>query len=352
MKKSIMFLIFVCIGLYAKPMVSVSVLPQKYFVEQIAGDTLDVNVVVPKGASPATYEPKPKQMVNLQKSDIYFAIGVPYEKIWVEKFRQIYPKLDIIKTDKGIKKRIMKAHHHHHEAHDDHDDDAHHEHDDHDDDAHHEHEDHDHDAHHDHEDHDHDAHHDHEDHDHDAHHEHEDHDDDAHHDGHDHHDHAGMADPHIWLDPILVKTQATTITQELVKKYPNNRSLYEKNLEKFTKRLDALDSYFKTLLKEKKGKKFLVYHPSWGYFADRYGLVQESIEMEGKEPKPKDLQKIINEAKEDGISVIFVQPQFSQKSAKVVASQIDGKVIPIDQLAVDWENEIKKSVKTLSLYLK
>lgn len=283
MRRVCVLFAILAVSLFAKPTVSVSILPQKYFVEQIAKDTLDINVMVGKGASPATYEPKPKQMSNLAKSGIYFAIGVPFENVWLKKFSSLYPKLPIIHTDDGIEKLQMKSHSHREEN---------------------------------------------------------------------HAEHEGIPDPHIWLDPNLVKIQVASIAKALIKKYPKNRALYEKNLENFLKRLDLLDEEFKTLLKNKKGKKFLVYHPSWGYFAHRYGLVQEAIEIEGKEPKPRDLQNIINEAKEDKVHVIFVQPQFSQKSAKVIASQIDGKVIPIDQLSLHWENELKKSAKMLSTNLK
>lgn len=300
MKKILMLFSILVVGLFANPIVTVSIIPQKYFVEQIAGDTLDVNIMVSKGASPATYEPKPRQMSDLQKSDIYFAIGVPFEKVWVNKFKSLYPKLTFIQTDYGIKKLKMKAHHHHEEEHHD---------------------------------------------------EHAKHDDHAkEHEDHDHH--AGRPDPHIWLDPVLVKAQATTIAKALIKKYPKNKALYEKNLESFLKRLDGLNEEFKNLLKEKKGKTFLVYHPAWGYFAHRYELDQEAIEIEGKEPKPKALQEIINEAKEDGVHIIFVQPQFSQKSAKVIASGINGKVVAIDPLAQDWEKGLRKSANALAKSLR
>lgn len=306
MKKLAMLLSILAVGLFAKPVVTVSIIPQKYFVEQIAGDTLDINIMVPKGAEPATYEPKPKQMADLAKSDIYFSIGVPFEKVWVKKFASMYPKLPIVKTDDDIEKRGMAAHHHHEgEAkHDEHEEHA------------------------------------------------------EHHEEHEHHNHEahehpkGMLDPHIWLDPRLVKIQANTIAEALMKKYPKNKSLYAKNLRNFQKRLNALNNEIADMLKTKKGKKFLVYHPAWGYFANRYNLVQEAIEIEGKEPKPKALQEIINEAKEDGVGVIFVQPQFSQKSAKTIASAIKGEVVSIDSLDGDWENGLKNSAKILAKSLK
>jgi zinc transport system substrate-binding protein len=78
------------------------------------------------------------------------------------------------------------------------------------------------------------------------------------------------------------------------------------------------------------------FHPSWGNFADAYGLVQVPIEIEGKDPKPAHLKELIEHAREKGINVIFVQPQFSTKNAKLVACEIDGQVVFADPLAADW----------------
>ena len=80
----------------------------------------------------------------------------------------------------------------------------------------------------------------------------------------------------------------------------------------------------------------MVFHPSWGYFARQYGLEQVPIEIEGKAPKPAQLAELIGHAKEQNIQIIFVQPQFSRKSAEVVAREIGGKVVFADPLAEDW----------------
>ena len=100
----------------ARPLkVFVSILPQKYFVDKIGGDFVEVAVMVQPGASPATYEPKPKQMVALAKSDLYFAIGVPFEKTWLPKIVATNSKMHIVYTQVGIEKRAMKSHHAHQE---------------------------------------------------------------------------------------------------------------------------------------------------------------------------------------------------------------------------------------------
>ncbi|WP_069637023.1 metal ABC transporter solute-binding protein, Zn/Mn family [Campylobacter pinnipediorum] len=339
MKKTLLFAIVAATALFGKPLVSTSILPTKYFVEQIAGDTLDVNAMVEKGSDPHTYEPKPQQMKELEKSDLYFAVGIEFEDTWLEKFKKAYPDLNIIHTDKGIEKIKMAAHHHHD---DDDDHDEHHEHDgdhhDHDDD-------HDHDG--DHHDKDHD---DDDDHDHAHDKDHHDHDDNHH--AQAHHHHHGELDPHIWLDPMLVKEQTKTIAQALIEKFPENKKLYEENLDKFTKRLDELDKYIEKTLKPFEDSIFIVYHPSWGYFAKRYDLKQLPIEIEGKEPKPAELAELIEEAKEHNIKVIFVAPQFSQKTAKIIAKQTGSKVVEIDQLPLEWEKEMKKTAEVFAKSLK
>ena len=116
-------LIFICFAqeASARPLrVFVSILPQKYFVEKIGGDLIDVAVMVDPGASPHTYEPKPQQMVALAKTNIYFAIGVPFEASWLEKIAATNPNMLIVHTEAGIKKIPMKAQHQQPELEEDH----------------------------------------------------------------------------------------------------------------------------------------------------------------------------------------------------------------------------------------
>lgn len=102
----------------------------------------------------------------------------------------------------------------------------------------------------------------------------------------------------------------------MVKIDSQNSDFYKTNYEEFIKELDSLDENIKTILKPYQDKAFMVFHPSWGYFAKRYDLEQISIEIEGKEPKPNELIKLIAEAKKHDIKIVFVAPQFSQKVLK------------------------------------
>ena len=292
-----------------KVSVFVSIAPQKTFVQQIGKDLVDVGVMVQPGASPATYEPKPKQMVQLSKAKVYFAIGVPFENFWLEKIAAANPKMKIVHTDEGIEKLPMAAHHHDKEAGHYKEGSEHHP----EGEQGHGKEEHAHEG-----------------------------------DGHDH----GGLDPHIWLSPPLVKKQADTILAALTEIDPDHRSAYEANHRQFVQEIDRLDADLKKTFEGKQGLRFMVFHPSWGYFARAYGLEQVPIEIEGKDPKPAQLKELIEQARESGIKVVFVQPQFSVKSAKIVAGEIGGRVAFADPLAEDWEANLRKVAEVFKEALK
>ncbi len=317
---SFSILVFTCLGdAFAadKLPVFVSIVPQKYFVQQIGKDLVAVQTMVQPGASPATYEPKPQQMADLSKTKIYFAIGVPFENAWLEKIAAANPNMRVIHTDQGIDKIAMEAHHHH----DDHEEEHH------DEGEHHGEAEHGHEK---------GEHHGEAEHGHEKgeHHEEDEHDKD-------HHEHTGL-DPHIWLSPPLVKIQARTILAALQEADPVHRSVYEANFKEFTAQIDKLDADLKKTFEGKEGLQFMVFHPPWGYFAHAYGLKQVPIEIEGKDPKPAQLKKLIQHAREKGIKVVFVQPQFSTKSAELVAREIGGQVAFADPLAEDWMANLRQ----------
>jgi len=147
---------------------------------------------------------------------------------------------------------------------------------------------------------------------------------------------AGRADPHIWLSPRLVKIQAATIARALASADAAHAADYEKNLRAFQADLDRADAAIAKALAPLAGKELFVYHPAFGYFADAYGLKQVPVEVEGKEPSAKHLGAFIERARAAGVKVIFVQPQFSAKSAEAVARAIGGVVQPMDPLAKDY----------------
>ena len=277
-------LMLVSASAYAQINTYVSIIPQKYFVEKIGGDKVDVKIMVAPGASPATYEPKPKQMVDMSETDLFFSVGVPFEKTWMKKLAALNKNMTVVPTDEGIKKRTVEAHNHEEEDHH----------------------------------------------------------------GHDHSDHGGTKDPHVWLDPISVAVQADNITKALCAKSPADCLFFKANQDAFVAELKAKDAELRKILSKKKTDHFMVFHPSWGYFADRYGLEQIAVELEGKEPKPSDLKNFISLVKKLGLDAIFVQPQFSRKSAELIAKETGASVVAVDPLAYNWGENLTYAAKLIS----
>ena len=156
----------------------------------------------------------------------------------------------------------------------------------------------------------------------------------AHHDEQCTHAHGAM-DPHIWLSPENAAAIAENISRALQQIDPNNAEIYQNNYEDLEGQLSQLDRDIRERLGDQKGSRFYVFHPSFGYFADAYGLEQVPIELDGKSPSPRQLAALIEQARIDGIKVVFVQKQFPVGSAKAIADALDGTVVQLDPLAED-----------------
>jgi len=143
-------------------------------------------------------------------------------------------------------------------------------------------------------------------------------------------------DPHVWLSPRSVKIQVENIYQGLVQVDPGNKDLYFQNKEQFLEELTTLDMQINESLGGSSNRSFMVFHPSWKYFARDYNLTMIPVEIEGKEPGVGDMVNLIETASRNNITVIFVQPQFSTKSAQVIADEIGASVVPIDPLGKDY----------------
>jgi ABC-type metal ion transport system, periplasmic component/surface adhesin len=143
-------------------------------------------------------------------------------------------------------------------------------------------------------------------------------------------------DPHIWTSPANAKIMVENVYEGLAKIDHGNKTYYAQNRDAYLKELDALDARIREKLEGKKERNFIVYHPSWGYFAADYNLTMIPVEIEGKEPSAEDLAKLVDLAKEKHVKVIFIQPQSSTQSAQVVAEEIGGEVVAVDPLAKDY----------------
>jgi zinc transport system substrate-binding protein len=154
--------------------------------------------------------------------------------------------------------------------------------------------------------------------------------------------HKAGLDPHIWLSPPLARIVAMNIRDAFIREDPGHASAYRARYLKLSRKMNALDSELLSLFEKSKGSVFLVYHPSWGYFAATYGLRQVPIEPEGKQPSPKELSRLIQFARDRSIGTIFVQPQFSEKAARTIASSLDADIVALDPLAEDWLDNLSR----------
>ncbi|MBU7024316.1 MAG: zinc ABC transporter substrate-binding protein, partial [Theionarchaea archaeon] len=134
----------------------------------------------------------------------------------------------------------------------------------------------------------------------------------------------GGTDPHIWLSPRNAATMVENIYQGLVEVDPDSTDYYTENEERYLQELETLDREIRESLPESL-TTIMVYHPSWGYFCREYGLEQIPIEREGKEPTPQDIVHLIDLARKEHITVIFVSPQVNAQPAEVIAREIGGK---------------------------
>ena len=149
-------------------------------------------------------------------------------------------------------------------------------------------------------------------------------------------------DPHIWLSPRNAKTMVENISEALIKIDPLSQKYFKKNSIEYINKLDLLDKEIKARLEGLKNRRFISYHPSWGYFAKEYDLIQIAIENEGKEPSAASLAHIIDQIRAFNISIILVSPQYNIKSAKVVAKEVGAQIIIADDLSMDYINNLRK----------
>jgi zinc transport system substrate-binding protein len=259
----------------------VSVAPQKYFVERLIRgvSSAQINIMVKPGQSPAVYEPSPNQIAALGNADVFFTIGVPFEKPLLKRISRLYPSLRIVNTGDTVQKRMIANHGHGH--------------------------------------------------------------------GHDH-GHDELMDPHIWLSPPLIIEQVTVISTALKSLDPDRHDVIETNRRKFADELTRIHQKLTAQLKPYSGRSFYIFHPSLGYFADTYKLVQKAVESGGKAPTPRRLAAIIREARKEGIKAILVQTEFDRRNAMAIAEAIDGTIVSIEPLAEDVMNNLDRIGKTLT----
>jgi zinc transport system substrate-binding protein len=152
----------------------------------------------------------------------------------------------------------------------------------------------------------------------------------------------GLADPHVWTSPPLVKIIAATVRDTLSELDPAHRAEYGTNYEAFAADLDRLDRDIRVLLQTVPTRTFMVFHPAWGYFADTYRLKQIPIETGGKEPGARTLARVIDTGRREGVKVIFVQAQFSRRAAETIAQDLGARVVAVDPLSEDYLDNLRR----------
>lgn len=157
-------------------------------------------------------------------------------------------------------------------------------------------------------------------------------------------------DPHIWLDPVLVKVQLKVIKDALVKIDPKNKSYYEANYKSYLRKIEELDREIKNTLARCKKKVFVTSHNAFSRFAERYGLKQIPITglIPESEPNPKDLVEIVETVKRYKIKYIFTEPLMSPKIAQSISRETGAKILVLDPIEGLSESDIKSGKDYLS----
>jgi zinc transport system substrate-binding protein len=158
----------------------------------------------------------------------------------------------------------------------------------------------------------------------------------------------GGDDPHIWLDPELVKTQARTIHDALVRVDSEGKQTYRRNLDNFTARLDSLDNRLTRILEPLKGREIYVYHPAFGYFFEAYGMRQRAVQRGGHDPSARELASLVESMRSEGVRVIIVQPEFPSPVAEALQRSLGCRVLRLDPLAADYIDNMGRMARLVA----
>lgn len=250
--------------------VAVSISPQEEFVRAVGGDRVYITLMVPPGANPHTYEPKPDQITALAKVKMYARVGadLEFELAWMDKLISVNRQMLVVDCSQGV--QLMAED-----------------------------------------------------------------------------EQARLVDPHIWMSPVNTRNMVRNITDGLVQIDPDNRSYYEQNRDDYIRKLAGLDQKIRADLAGITNRRFIIYHPVLGYFAREYNLTEIAVEREGKEPTPARISEVIDQAKMYNIKVIFNTPQYNPRNAEIIASEIGGRVVTINDLAANYHDNMQSILSEL-----
>jgi zinc transport system substrate-binding protein len=259
--------------------VAATIVPLGDFCHRIGGDLVQVQVLIPPGASPHAFEPAPSVMARAAQARVFVLIGAGLEP-WADKLLHSRGRdgLVVVEAARGIP-LLTDAHHHHHEeaekpvpAGEHHDEEA--------------------------------------------------------------HDRHPAGNPHIWLDPVLAQEICRKIAAAFIQADPAHRTQYEANLKEYLVALAALEQEIQQRARTWRLRDYVTFHPAFAYFARRYDLHEVgTIEAApGREPTPRHLKDLVAAIRRYGIKVVFAEPQLSPRVAEVIAREAGVKVLMLDPM--------------------
>ncbi|MEX0322390.1 MAG: metal ABC transporter substrate-binding protein [Puniceicoccaceae bacterium] len=279
-------LLFAATLLHAEPLkVGVSVLPLESVVKEIGGERVEVMSLQREGDSCSVFEPRPSVISWLAGAEVFFRVGAGYETSILHKVENRFDRLTVHDLRDVVSVLPLEEHDHHHHDH---------------------------------------AH---------AH----DHGEDCESCGSVHGDGDEETDPHLWLDPLRLADAADLIAGKLAEALPESAEVFRDRAQSLRRRAEVLHHKLEQQLHPFHGRAFYVYHPSLNYFAQRYDLEQVAISAPSHSPTVRELHGVISRAREEGVRVIFVQPQESRRHAEIVAQAVGASVVEIDPMDPDWE---------------
>jgi zinc transport system substrate-binding protein len=284
------FLLIGCSRQTAKDglLIAVSIPPQAWFVSQIAGDKAASLILVSPGQNPHTYEPAPRQLQRLTTARVWILSGLEFEISLLPRVETLFPNLLIVDGTQGVRFRLLEEPCHDCQLH-----------------------------------------------------------------GRPliHHHSPFEIDRHTWLGRESAKILGRHIRDTLSQLDIENEAYYHMRYEDLSREIDNIFEELRITLAPLYDRSVFVYHPSFGYFLDEFGIRQEAVETGGNEPTPRQLSILLDKIIEERPAAIFVQTQFPVTAARTLANAVDAQLIELDPLAFDWLENIRRMGKSLQMAL-
>lgn len=248
-----------------RPLVAVSVEPLAFFVDRLAGDSVEVAVMIPPGANHHSWEPRIEQVQAAAQAAIYVAVGHPHLPLEATSLERLLEgNRGVLRVACGATAELLDE------------------------------------------------------------------------------------DPHLWTSPRAVVGFVAALAEALRQVLPREEAAIRQREAALRAEIEGLDAELRQILQPYRGRRFYVFHPAWGYLAHEFGLLQVAMEHDGKEPGPADLARLVRQAKADGVTAIFTQPQYSERSAQLVAEEIGARVVSIDPLSRDWPAALRQAARAIA----